>query len=141
MNRKALCKFSAVDPFTKCFLIKTYCLSLYGCSPWSLSSPSIRIIQVALNKLLRKLWNLPCDSIVSLRFQPFPIYYMIASALYSPLYSPHRLLFCAQFLFFLHSLPIHLQVMIIHTLQTLIIRNLRSYYGSYSPCEKFVSCR
>ena len=65
MNRKAnsvLCKFSAVDPFTKCFLIKTYCLSLYGCSLWSLSSPSIRIIQAALNKLLRKVWNLPRDS-------------------------------------------------------------------------------
>ena len=53
--------------------------------------------------------------IVLLRFQPFPIYYMIASALYSPLYSPHHLLFCAQFLFFLHSLPIYLQVIIIHT--------------------------
>ena len=65
MNRTAnsvLCKFSAVDPFTKCLLIKTYCLSLYGCSLWSLSSPSIKIIQVAINKLLRKLWNLPCHS-------------------------------------------------------------------------------
>ena len=53
MNRKAnsvVCKFSAVDPFTK-----TYCLSLYGC-------PLFTIHQVALNKLLRKLWNLSCDS-------------------------------------------------------------------------------
>ena len=49
-------------PFIKCFLIKTYCLSLYGCSLWSLSSPSIRIIEVAFNKLLRKIWNLPYNS-------------------------------------------------------------------------------
>ena len=49
MNRKAnsvLCKFSALDPFVKCYLIKTYCL-------WSLSSPSIRIAEIALNKILR----------------------------------------------------------------------------------------
>ena len=46
MNRKAnsvLCKFSALDPFVKCYLIKTYCL-------WSLSSPSIRIAEIALNR-------------------------------------------------------------------------------------------
>ena len=62
MNRKAnsvLCKFSALDPFVKCYLIKTYCLSLYGCALWSLSSPSIRIAEIALNKILRKVWNLP----------------------------------------------------------------------------------
>ena len=62
MNRKAnsvLCKFSALDPFVKCYLIKTYCLSLYGCALWSLSSPSIRIAEIALNKNLRKVWNLP----------------------------------------------------------------------------------
>ena len=65
MNRKGnsvLCRFSALDPFIKCFLIKTYCLSLYGCSLRSLSSPSIRIIEVAFNKLLRKIWNLPYNS-------------------------------------------------------------------------------
>ena len=31
-----LCKFSSLDPFVKCFLIKSYCLSLYG-SPSGLS--------------------------------------------------------------------------------------------------------
>ena len=73
------------------------------------------------NKLLRKLWNLPCDShsgIVHCIAQVPAIsnlFYMIASALYSPLYSPHHLLFCAQCLFVLRSLPIHLQVIIIHT--------------------------
>ena len=39
MNRKAnsiLCTFSSLDPSVKCFLLKSYCLSLYGCSLWSL---------------------------------------------------------------------------------------------------------
>ena len=65
LNRKAnsvLCKFSSLDPFVKCFLLKSYCLSLYGSPLWSLSSPSLRIIEVALNKLLRKVWNLPYNS-------------------------------------------------------------------------------
>jgi hypothetical protein len=65
INRKAnsvLCKFSALDPFVKCFLIKSYCLSLYGSPLWSLSSSSIKLIEVALNKLLRKVWNLPHKS-------------------------------------------------------------------------------
>ena len=53
-----LCVFCAVDPFVKNFLLKSYCLSLYSCILWSLSS-SIRILEVALNKLLRKLWCLP----------------------------------------------------------------------------------
>ena len=45
LNRKAnsvLCKFSSLDPFVKCFMIKSYCLSLYGSPLWSLSSPSLR---------------------------------------------------------------------------------------------------
>ena len=165
MNRKAnsvLCKFSAVDPFTKCFLIKTYCLSLYGCSLWSLSSPSIRIIQVALNKLLRKLWNLPRDSHSG-------IVHCIAQipAISNLLYDR----FCSLFSSVLSSSSSLLRSIFVHSSQftysftgynythgythyrhyifdelhaAFIIRNLRSYYGSYSPCEnivKFVSCR
>ena len=30
--------FHAADPLVKCYLLKSYCLSLYGCSLWSLSS-------------------------------------------------------------------------------------------------------
>ena len=59
LNRKAnslFCTFHVVDPFVKCFLFKSYCLSLYGCSLWSLSSSSLKLIEVALNKLLRKLF-------------------------------------------------------------------------------------
>ena len=62
MNRKAnsiLCKFSALDCAIKCYLIKSYCLSLYGSALWSLGSPSIKIIEISLNKILRKVWNLP----------------------------------------------------------------------------------
>ena len=56
MNRKANIKFRAADPFVKCFLIKSYCLPLYGATLWSLSSSSIRLIEV--NKILRKVWNI-----------------------------------------------------------------------------------
>ena len=53
LNRKAnslLYVFRAVDPFMKNFLLKSYCLSLYGCGLWSLSSTSIKILEVSLNK-------------------------------------------------------------------------------------------
>ena len=62
MNRKAnsvSCTFSSADPFVKCYLVKCYCLSLYGCTLWSLSTLSVKII---LNKILRKVWNLPRNS-------------------------------------------------------------------------------
>ena len=65
LNRKAnsiLCTFRSVDPFVKCFLLKSFCLSLYGCSLWSLFSSSIKVIEIALKKILRKCWNLPCNS-------------------------------------------------------------------------------
>ena len=65
MNRKAnsiLCTFSSADPFVKCYLVKCYCLSLYGCTLWSLSTSSVKIIEVSLNKILRKVWNLPRNS-------------------------------------------------------------------------------
>ena len=50
MNRMAnstICSFSSVDPFVKSFLIQTYCLSLYGCVLWNLSSTNIKVIEVA----------------------------------------------------------------------------------------------
>ena len=75
----------------KCFLVKSYCLSLYGCPLWTLSSS---LIETALNKLLRKLWNLPrnshtsivhsvarCHSVSNLAFKRFCSLY--ASALSS----------------------------------------------------------
>ena len=65
LNKKAnsvLCLFHAADPLVKTYLIKMYCLSLYGCQLWSLSSTSLSVLQVALNKILRKVWNLPSRS-------------------------------------------------------------------------------
>ena len=43
----------------KNFLLKSYCLSLYGCGLWSLS---FSLIKFGLNKLLQKLWCLPRTS-------------------------------------------------------------------------------
>ena len=65
LHRKANCvlyKFGAVDPFVKTYLLKSCCLSLYGCPLWSLSSPSIELIEIALDKLLRRVWNSPHHS-------------------------------------------------------------------------------
>ena len=62
MNRKAnspLCTFLFVLPHIKTFLLKFYCLSLYGCCLWSLNAPSIKTIEIALNKILHKIWHLP----------------------------------------------------------------------------------
>ena len=62
MNRKMnslLCLFYFVDPHIKTFLLQSYCLALYGCCLWSLNAPSIHLIEVALNKALRKIWHLP----------------------------------------------------------------------------------
>ena len=55
LNRKAnslLFVFCAVDPFVKNFLLKSYCLSLYGCGLWSLSSFSIKILEVLEHLIL-----------------------------------------------------------------------------------------
>ena len=63
MNCKAnsiLCTFKWADPFIKCFLIKSYCLSLLL---WL--CPLVIIVSSCendLNKLLRKIWNLPYNS-------------------------------------------------------------------------------
>ena len=65
MNRKAnslIYTFQSIDPFIKTFLLKSYCLSLYGCCIWSLCAPSLRVIEVTLNKILRKIWHLPARS-------------------------------------------------------------------------------
>ena len=52
-NRKAnLCTFHAADCFVKCFLVKLYCLSLYGCCLWHLGSLSLRSLQIAINKVM-----------------------------------------------------------------------------------------
>ena len=57
LNRRAnsvLYTFSFIDIF-----IKTYCLSLYGCTLWSLSSASLKLLQTSINKVFRRVWCLP----------------------------------------------------------------------------------
>ena len=64
-NRKSnylLSTFNCVDPSVKSFLLKSFCLSLCGCCKWSLSSPDIHTIQVAINHLLHRIWKLPRHS-------------------------------------------------------------------------------
>ena len=64
MNREVnsiLFTFSAADPFVKSFLVKTYSMVVF-CPLWALNSPSLKVIETALNKLLRKVWNLPYNS-------------------------------------------------------------------------------
>ena len=39
--------FSAADPLVKSRLLQCYCLSLYGCSLWNISCPSLRTIEVS----------------------------------------------------------------------------------------------
>ena len=54
-----LCTFHSLDLLIKTFLLlRSYCLSLYGCCLWSLNSSSINVIEIALNKILRKIWHL-----------------------------------------------------------------------------------
>ena len=69
LNRKAncvLCTFHFADCYIKCFLIKLYCLFLYGCCIWSLDSKLLNSLHIALNKVMRKVWNLPSQSHVSI---------------------------------------------------------------------------
>ena len=64
-NRKSnyiLSTFNCVDLSVKSFLVKSFCLSLYGCNIWSLSSPDLNILQVAVNHLLHTIWRLPRQS-------------------------------------------------------------------------------
>ena len=64
LNRRAnfvLCVFPFADISVKnyMYLVKSFCLSMYGCSLWSLSCKNLRIIECALNIIFRRVWNLP----------------------------------------------------------------------------------
>ena len=65
MVRKANCLFATfprVGPYILTRLFQSYCLSLYGSGLWSLSAPAIQNIEVALNKILRRIWSLSSRS-------------------------------------------------------------------------------
>ena len=65
MVRKANCllaTFPRVGPFILTRLFQSYCLSLYGSGLWTLSCPALQNIEVAFNKMLRRIWSLPACS-------------------------------------------------------------------------------
>ena len=51
-----LCTFSFADPFVRCSLIKSFCLSLYGAQLWDLSNKKNINLQVVFNKILCRTW-------------------------------------------------------------------------------------
>ena len=57
-----LVNFKFCSPSTLTFLFRSFCLSLYGCALWRLDSKSISTIEIAFNKVLRRIWNLPANS-------------------------------------------------------------------------------
>ena len=60
LNYKANCVLSTFH-FADCFLIKLYCLFLYGCCIWSLDLKHLNSLPIAL-KVMRKVYNLPLQS-------------------------------------------------------------------------------
>ena len=55
LNQKAngsLCAFHSTNCHTKA----------YGCCVWRLDSPNFSVIEIAVNKIIRKIWNLPSRS-------------------------------------------------------------------------------
>ena len=59
-----LVNFKFCSPSTLTFLFRSFCLSLYGCALWRLDSKSISTIEIGftINKVLRRIWNLPANS-------------------------------------------------------------------------------
>ena len=69
MCRRANCllsTFSATNPAVKTLLFRTFCLSLYGSSLWSLASAGLHSLEVTFNNILRKIWKLPRNSHTSI---------------------------------------------------------------------------
>ena len=57
-----LINFKFCSPSTLTFLFRSFCFSLYGCALWHLDSKSVSTIEIAFNKVLRCIWNLPANS-------------------------------------------------------------------------------
>ena len=88
--------FKFCSPSTLTFLLRSFCLSLYGCALWRLDSKTITSIEVALNKVLRWIWNLPFNShtrIVHCTARLFSIFNLISAHSSSLLFSD---LFCSS---------------------------------------------
>ena len=150
LNKKAnsmLYTFRSADPVVKTFLIKMYCLSLYGCHTWSLSSKCLFHIQVAMNKILRKVWNLPHRSHTSIVHCTADIP-AICNIVYSRFCTTVLCTYC-----FFHHLRLvytflgynnlygshHLKFYSNYDFDILFfVRSVRLYYGFNSPFENFI---
>ena len=89
--------FKFCSPSTLTFLLRCFCLSLYGCALWRLDSKAITGIEVAFNKVLRRIWNLPFNShtrIVHCTAHLFSIFNLISACSSSLLFSA---LSCSSF--------------------------------------------
>ena len=89
--------FKFCSPSTLTFLLRSFCLSLYGCALWRLDSKAITSIEVAFNKVLRRIWNLPFNShtrIVHCTARLFSIFNLISAGPSSLLFSA---LSCSSF--------------------------------------------
>lgn len=51
--------FAPCDPFTKSRLLESFCMTLYGSALWPSSSAALRLLEVAFNNIVRKIWSLP----------------------------------------------------------------------------------
>ena len=74
--------FKFCSPSTLTFLLRSFCLSLYGCALWRLDSKAITSIEIAFNKVLRRIWNLPFNShtrIVHCTARLFSIFNLISA--------------------------------------------------------------
>lgn len=58
-----LITFATADTLVKfcLYVLQYYCLFLYGCALWNVSSPALCSIEVAFNNILRCIWHLPCS--------------------------------------------------------------------------------
>ena len=149
--------FKSADPFVKCFLIDSLFI---GGSLWSLCSPSLRLIQVALNNILRKVWRLPHQSHTSIVHYVSQVLSNILlkqylSHLSSALSSPSPLVksVYSAFSMFAFSITGYNNLYGHHHLKTYtdddflyasIIRDIRWSYGLCSPFESYIkhlSCR
>ena len=123
LNCKAnsiLCTFHCADPVVKTFLIQSFCLSLYGGILWKLNTSGINRLEVALSKILRKIWHLPPrshSSIVHIVAQVHTIDFLLFSKTPFPL--PLLLLGLSSIVIW----PIFLTVTI-HGMVTLILNSI-----------------
>ena len=147
IKRDLNCKANSI---LKTFLIQSFCLSLYGGILWKLNTSGINRLEVALNKILRKIWHLPPrshSSIVHIVAQVNTVknllYHRFLTFLKNTLSSPSPLVRCHLAYLFNGYNNIHGMVTLI--LNSIIynyadtIRYVRIVHGSCTPFESLVN--